>query len=72
MTEVEKVAQGLTERQRLSIINARWIGQGVVSMCVVDYTEPWTEPVATFLTLGSDQLNDLGLAVREHLLKAKP
>ena len=56
----------LTERQKQAILGARWAG----SLCLVDYTEPWTVPVAEFLTLKTDRLNALGLAVRDHLRSA--
>lgn len=67
MSDLMKLAEQLTPRQREAILSARWIGSGVTQKCLVDYTDPWTIPVAHFFTLRTDCLNDLGLQVRAHL-----
>lgn len=60
----DQIAAALSEAQRRAVIDGRWLGSGVTQMFVVDFTEPWPAPIAQFLTLGTDRLNDLGLAVR--------
>ena len=63
----DSIARGLSPAQREAILNARWIGSGETQMCLVDFTDPWPAPVAQFLTLRTDRLTPLGLAVREAL-----
>lgn len=67
----EEIAAGLSERQRQAILHARWIGSGLQQMCVVDFTDPWAAPVAQFLTLRTDRLTPLGLAVRAAIIKGE-
>ncbi len=61
--ELVEALAALTERQREAIIAARLVG----SLMLVDYTDPWTVPVAEFYTLRTDRLNGLGLRIRAHL-----
>lgn len=60
----DQIARKLSPAQREAVRNARWIGQGVVQMCVAEFAGPWPAPIAHFLTLRQDALNDLGLQVR--------
>lgn len=67
--EVERVVAALTDRQRAAILGARYLfsSHGGYPFFAVDYTDPWTVPVAQFLTLTTDRLTPLGLAVRAYL-----
>lgn len=67
--EAERAAAALTDRQRKAIIGATDImsNHGGYPFYTVEFTDPWTEPVAQFLTLRADRLTPLGLAVRQHL-----
>lgn len=69
-SEVESIAKGLSEAQRAAIRGARSRGpdHGGYAFMVVDYVGLWEHPVAEFLTLWTDRLTPLGLAVREYLL----
>lgn len=69
--DAETIAKGLPEEQRRAIIGATDLmsNHGGFPFFVVDFTLPWTAPVAQFLTLKSDRLTPLGIAVRAALLK---
>lgn len=69
MDDVVRAAKGLTEAQREAILNACTTHSNVGGepFVTVDFTDPWTAPVARFLTLRTDRLTPLGLAVRAHL-----
>lgn len=68
--DVAKIASGLTERQRQAMLGAHWIHPGGQDpICLVDYTEPWTQPVAQVFTLASDRLTLLGQSVRQYLME---
>lgn len=72
MSDVAEIAKGLTEAQRAAILDASWIHPGGQEpICLVRFTDPWTEPVAQFFTMQFDRLTPLGLAVRTHL-ESKP
>lgn len=67
---VAAITDGLTKAQREAMLSAQWIhpgGQDSVCLVVVDFTDPWTAPVAQFFTLTKDRLTPLGLAVKRHL-----
>jgi hypothetical protein len=69
---IEALAERLTDAQRKAILDASWIYPGGQEpICIVQYTEPWAEPVAQFFTLRSDRLTPLGLQVRAHLERIK-
>lgn len=66
MTNAE-IAKKLTEAQRASILNARDMmsNHGGYPFFTVRHTgEPWPMGVAEFLTLKTDRLTPLGLAIR--------
>lgn len=70
MTEAEKIAAGLTKAQREAILSASDMmsNHGAYPFFTVNVTgEPWPQGVAQFLTLRSDRLTPLGLAVRAFL-----
>jgi len=74
MSEIERVAKGLTEAQRASIVNAVDLMSnygGYPFMTVSVTNDPWPAGIAQFLTLNSDRLTPLGLQVRDYL-KAHP
>lgn len=68
-SEAERIAAGLTDRQKEAIIGACTTHSDVGGepFVTVDYTDPWTAPIAQFLSLRTDRLNKLGLAVRSIL-----
>ncbi len=70
-SEAERIAAGLPDDQRRAIIGATDLmsSHGGFPFFVVDFTQPWNAPVAQFLTLKSDRLTPLGLAVREVLMR---
>lgn len=73
-TEIARVAAGLTRAQREAVEAASDImsNHGGYAFMTVDVTrDPWPEGVAQFLTLKSDRLTPLGLAVRNHILREK-
>ena len=70
---VAEVAAKLTKAQRAAIIGARDLmsSHGGYAFLSVE-TQPgqtWPQGVAQFLTLTSDRLTPLGLAVRQHLIQ---
>ena len=66
--DVVRVAKGLTEAQREAMLNPEWVHPGgQAPICLVQFTDPWTAPVAEFFTMHRDRLTPLGLAVRNHL-----
>lgn len=70
MDDVAKIAAGLTKAQRESILAARDMmsGHGGYPYSTVRHTgECWPIGVAQFLTLKTDRLTLLGLAVRAYL-----
>lgn len=74
MSEVQKIAESLTDEQRTSIMQATDLmsNHGGYPFFTVRFTgDPWPEGVAQFLTLISDRLTELGLVVRSHLLSQK-
>lgn len=71
MTEIERVVKGLTPAMREAIIGARDLmsSHGGYPFFMVDFDgDPWPKGVAQFLTLKSDRLTPLGLAVRDYLI----
>jgi hypothetical protein len=61
------IAKGLTKAQRDSILSATDLmsNHGGYPYLTVRHTgEPWPMGIATFLTLKTDRLSPLGLAVR--------
>jgi hypothetical protein len=70
--DIAALAKSLTEAQRAAMLSARWIHPGGQDpICLVEFSDPWTAPVAQFFTLTVDRLTPLGLAVRQHLAGAK-
>lgn len=72
-TDVAVVAGKLSPRQREAIKDAADMmssHKGYPFLTVAHTGEPWPEGVAQFLTLRSDRLTRLGLAVRAHLLSS--
>lgn len=68
MSDVADIAGKLTEAQRRAMLDASWIHPGGQEpICLVRFTDPWTEPVAQFFTMHSDRLTDLGKQVRTYL-----
>lgn len=70
MSEIERVAKGLTEAQRASIVNAVDLMSnygGYPFMTVSVTNDPWPAGIAQFLTLNSDRPTPLGLQVRDYL-----
>lgn len=60
----------LTKAQREAVLSARWIHPGgQASICLVDFTDPWTAPVAQFFTMTRDRLTPFGLAVRQAIIE---
>lgn len=70
MTDLAKLAAGLTEAQRRAMMSLRWINPGGHSpIALVDFTSPWmVEGVAQFFTMTTDRLTPLGLELARHLL----
>ena len=70
MTDLAKLAEGLTEAQRRALLDAAWLHPGgQPPIAIVNFTNPWPEGVAQFFTLKRDRLTPLGLALRAHLQK---
>ena len=69
--DVEAIAKGLTKAQREAILGAQDLmySHDGYPFFKVQFTphEPWPQGVAQFLTLTSDRLTPLGLAVRTYL-----
>lgn len=67
--DVASIAAGLSEAQRRAILDASEMmsNHGGYPFFTVEFTEPWTAPVAQFLTLRSDRLTPLGIRVRQFL-----
>lgn len=69
---IAEVAGKLTEAQRRAMLGAWWIHPGGMDpICLVQFTEPWVDPVAQFFTLHVDRLTPLGQQVRAHLEESK-
>ncbi len=71
-TDIAQIAAGLTDAQRRAILSAKdlmFSHDGYPFFSVKHTGEPWPEGVAQFLTISTDRLAPLGLAVREHLEK---
>lgn len=68
-TAIVEIAESLSEAQREAILDAVDLmsNHGGYPFYRVRFTDPWTAPVAQFLTLKTDRLTPLGLAVRDHL-----
>lgn len=67
LVEAERIAGELTKAQREAISGAKDImsNHGGYPFFAANVTpDPWPEGVATFLTLRTDRLTPLGLAVR--------
>lgn len=66
---IVRIAKGLTEAQRTAILSAVDLmsNHGGYPFFRVRFTDHWTAPVAQFLTLTTDRLTPLGLAVRDYL-----
>jgi hypothetical protein len=68
-----EIAEGLSEAQRQAMLSARWIHPGGQDpICLVDFTGPWTAPVAQFFTVTTDRLTPLGLSARQILEQETP
>ena len=73
MTDAHAIASKLTKAQREEVIAAKDLmsNHGGYPYFTVRHTgEPWPMGVASFLTLKTDRLTPLGLAVRNHLMEA--
>lgn len=72
MTDIPTIAAGLSEAQRAALRNACMTHPNVGGepFVTVDFTDPWTAPVAQFLTVTTDRLTPLGLQVRQYLMEA--
>ena len=67
---IAKIADGLSAKQREAVLGASDMMShyGGYAFLTVRHTgEPWPMGIAEFLTLKSDRLTPLGLAVREYL-----
>lgn len=68
MTDLDKLAKGLTEAQRRALLDARWFHPGGQEpMCLVHFTDAWPSGVARFFSLKTDRLTPLGLALKAHI-----
>lgn len=70
MTDIDRIIAGLSEAQRESIRNASDIhsNHGGYAFLTVRHTgELWPQGIAQFLTLKTDRLTELGIAVRNRL-----
>jgi hypothetical protein len=76
MSEVEKIAARLTKAQREAMLSARDLmsNHGGYPFFSVECQpgETWPQGIAQFLTLTSDRLTPLGLALRAHLQPKDP
>jgi len=73
-TDVAGIVEGLTKAQRRSILDAQDMmsNHGGYPFFTVRITcQPWPEGVAQFMTLNTDRLTPLGLAVRALLEKER-
>lgn len=69
MSEVAKIAAGLTKAQRDALMDPEWYGSGETQFALVDCIQTkLTGPLARPFTLRRDRLTPLGLAVRQYLL----
>lgn len=68
-SDAQRIAEGLSEAQRRAILDAQDMhsNHGGYPFFTVEFAEPWTAPVAQFLTLRTDRLTPLGLQVRQIL-----
>ena len=71
MDKIAEIAGKLTEEQREAIIGARDMmsSHGGYPVFIVDVVkgQAWPRGICQFLTISSDRLSPLGLAVRKHL-----
>lgn len=70
MTDLDKLAKSLTKAQREAIMSARDIMShhgGYPYFTVRNTGEMWPCGIAQFLTLKTDRLTPLGIALRNHL-----
>jgi hypothetical protein len=72
---VGEIADGLSEAQRKALIGARDLmsSHGGYAFLSVECQpgETWPQGLTQFLTLTSDRLTPLGLAVRNHIIEAR-
>lgn len=69
--QVAAVCDQLTKAQRDAIVDAADMMSshgGYPFLTVTLTNDPWPEGVAQFLTLNTDRLTPLGIAVRAHIL----
>lgn len=69
-TDLDKLAKSLTKAQREAVLSAKDMmsHHGGYPYFTVRHTgEPWPFGIAQFLTLKTDRLTPLGLALRNHL-----
>lgn len=68
--QIAALAGRLSKAQRAAIRNACTTHPNVGGepFVTVDFTDPWTVPVAQFLTRETDRLTPLGLRIRDHLI----
>lgn len=71
MTDIAKIADGLSEAQREALVGACMTHPNVGGepFVTVKFTDPWPEGVAQFLTITTDKLTKTGLAVRQHIIE---
>jgi|GEM_PF-2208443 len=71
---VAEIARGLTKAQRAALVSACTTHSDVGGepFVTVDFTDPWPAPIAQFVTVRTDRLTPLGLAVRAYLQSEQP
>jgi hypothetical protein len=71
MTDPHKIAAGLSEAQQRALIDCEWHGSGETAFATIPClgVSPLPASLAHMLTLRSDRITPLGLAVRAILMK---